>query len=1044
MALLGSGADAAFGQATVAIDPGTLALKSGRLEFQFQAGAGNPSDFEIWTAPALDGAASWGLAGGSVVEAVAEGLYRGSVGVGEARELFLRVRRVGLPPIGLSPVFNEVMSDNVSSHADGNGQFLDWIEFFNPHDESVNLEGFGLSDDSGEPGRWTFPRTILQPGGRVLVYAASGAVASPPPPGELVVPLGIQSSGETLVLTDPFGREVDRVNVPPLDPDQSLGRVPDGGARWHLFGKANVTPGRENGEVTEGVVVAPPEFSVGGGFHDVPVELRLTTREPGGVVRFTTDGSEPTAQSQVVEAPWTVSRTLVVRAVTYDGDGRRSEETARTFFIGVRHELPVVSLAADPALFEFENGYLFGMGSRVLNSRGDVLGTYPFSASNAWQDREAEVHLELFEPDGRTGLRQRAGLKVFGGWGSRGYPQKSVALFARKQYGAGKFEHDIFPGSGVGAFESLVLRNSGNDNQSTHQIPPRSPITQFGPTKSYGSYFVNGTFTLLRDAMMQRLLAGESDLDLQGYRPAVVYLNGEYWGIYNIREKLNEHHVLAHHGLPKGSVDLIEGYGSPNAGDAVIYQAMRNYVNSRSMAVESNFQFVAERYLDVDNFIDYNLAVIYFQNFDIGNVKCWRPRTPRGRFHWIVYDQDYGFNLWPSNIYVAAMARDYADYADMFRFSTAGTGTSTGWPNAGGRTLLLRRMLENPGFRDRFILRCADLLNSAFREDRVEAIVAGMASVIRPEIPAHLQRWSWPELVKRDHGAPYQPEFQPFTAATWETNLLVLSDFARVRAGNVRADCMKFFDLTGGVGEVRVVVEPEGAGSVRFNSLLLATFPWQGTYFTDLTNRARAVALPGFRFRGWDTPSGSVPEPSLAWSANAGTTQTLVARFEPMPAGTEPQARLAITEINYHSPDDLDADDWLELHNPGDAPVDLAGWVIRDRQDDVVCALPSVVLDPGTYRVIARSLVKFQWAHPALREPIATMPFGLGNGGDVIRLFDPWGVEVENIAYGDAAPWPESADGTGSTLQRVRPDAAGGLPESWVGSKERGGTPGGP
>jgi hypothetical protein len=102
-------------------------------------------------------------------------------------------------------------------------------------------------------------------------------------------------------------------------------------------------------------------------------------------------------------------------------------------------------------------------------------------------------------------------MKVYGGWGSRGYPQKSLALFARKQYGAGKFEHDVFPGQDVDAFESLVLRNSGNDNQSTHQIPPRPPITEFGPTKSYGSYFVNGTFTLLRDAMMQRLLAGQTD-----------------------------------------------------------------------------------------------------------------------------------------------------------------------------------------------------------------------------------------------------------------------------------------------------------------------------------------------------------------------------------------------------------------------------------------------------------------------------------------------------------------------------------------------------
>jgi len=1044
MGTLAVGVSAVLGKTEVAIDAGAVSLKAGRLEFQFHAAAGNASDFEVWSATALGPAGNWSTAAGSTVESVAEGLYRGALPVAGQAQAFVRVRRVGLPPVGLSPVFNEIMSDNVSAHALAVGAYLDWIELFNPHDEALNLEGFGLSDDSARPGRWKFPPTLLQPSGRVLVYAVNADQGVAPVAGELRALLGIRSSGETLVLSDPFGREVDRVILPPMEPDQSIGRVPDGGPRWHLYGKAQVTPGLENGAVTEGVVVAPPEFSVEGGFHDVPVEIRMTTREPSGVVRFTTDGSVPTAQSPAGNVPLPVAQTTVVRAVTYDGEGRRSEETARTYFIGVRHDVPVVSMAASASNFEFRSGYLFGMGSRVLNSRGEVLQTYPFSGSNAWQDREAEVHLELYEPDGRLGLRQRAGLKVYGGWGSRGYPQKSLALFARKQYGAGKFEHAVFPGQDVDEFESLVLRNSGNDNQSTHQIPPRPPITHFGATKTYGSYFVNGTFTLLRDAMMQRLLAEGTDLDVQAYRPAVVYLNGEYWGIYNLREKFNEHHLVAHHGLPKGSVDLIEGYGEARAGDSIIYRAMRDYVTTRNMAVESNYQFVAERYLDIPNFIDYNVAVLYFQNFDIGNVKSWRPRTPRGRFHWMVYDQDYGFNLWPSNVYVAAMARDYADYANMFKFATAGTGTSTGWPNAGGRTLLLRRLLANPGFKERFILRCADLLNSAFREQRVESIVGEMASVIRPEIPDHLQRWSWPELQKRGYGAPYQPEFQPFTAATWETNLQVLVDFARDRPRSVRADCQEFFGLTGGQGELRVEAKPAGSGSVRLNSLHLTQLPWQGTYFNDLTNLLVAVAKPGFRFRGWDTPAGGVAETPMSWRTEAGVTRTVVARFEPMPVSAEPQARLWITEINYHSPDDLDAEDWIEIRNPGSTAVNLAGWVMRDDQDDAVCFLPAMSMEAGGYRVIARSMVKFQWAHPNTRDPIATFNFGLGNGGDGIRMLDPYGVEVERVVYEDRPPWPTAADGGGSTLQLAHPELEHASPAAWVPSLKRGGTPGTP
>ncbi|MHB1308990.1 MAG: CotH kinase family protein, partial [Limisphaerales bacterium] len=1005
---------------------------------------GNATDFELWRATELGETGSWSLAVGGIVEAIAEGLFRGSLPVAGSHQAFVRVRRVDPPPIGLTPVFNEVMSDNLTAHEIGTRVYLDWLELFNPHDEALTLEGYGLSDDPLQPARWTFPAVTLQPGAFLVVYASDAGAEVPDLAGVLCANFGLRGSGETLVLTEPFGREVDRVILPPLAPDQSLGRIPDGGPRWNLYSKSQITPGLENSTVAESVVVAPPEFSVDGGFHPGPVEVRMSTREPDGVIRFTTNGAPPSTLSPHADAPFAVGRTMVIRAVTYEGEGGRSEETARTYFIGVRHSLPVVSMAMAASNLEFKNGYLLGMGSRVLNSRGEVLQNYPFPGSNARQDREVEAHLEFHEPDGRLGLRQRAGVKVYGGWGSRGYPQKSLALFARKQYGAGRFKHELFPGQAVDEFESLVLRNSGNDNQSTHQIPPRPPITEFGATESYGSYFVNGTFTLLRDSMMQRLLADGTDLDAQAYRPVVVYLNGEYWGIYNLREKLDEHHVVAHHELPRGAIDLIEGYGDARAGDGKAYLAMRDYVATRSMAVEANYQFVADTWLEIDNFIDYNLAVIYFQNFDIGNVKCWRPRTPRGRFHWMVYDQDYGFHLWPEDLYVPAMARDYADYANMFEFATAGTGTSNGWPNAGGRTLLLRRLLANPGFRERFIRRGADLLNTAFRADRVESIIGGMASAIRPEIPAHLQRWSWDELKKRGYGAPYQPEYQPFTAATWEANLQVLTHFARVRAQTVRAHCAGHFGLEGGQGELRIDVEPAGAGEVQLNSLRLAALPWQGTYFVELPNTLVAVAKPGFRFREWSTPSGEVVATPLAWTVENGLTNTLTARFEPMLSDAEPQTRLWITEFNYHSPDDLEADDWVEIHNPGEQPVNLAGWVLRDAQDDAACVLPAVVLAPGGYRVLARRVVKFQWAHPTARDPIATFDFGLGNGGEVIRLFDPAGVEVTRIAYEDDVPWPKAADGGGSTLQLARPELNHSSPQAWVPSAKPGGTPGEP
>lgn len=1020
------------------IDPGTLEVRQGRLVFQFEALQGDPTDFKVERGDAVPAVSPWEPAPEALVTAMGPDRFRVELEIQTLRPAFLRIHRTGLPPLGPTPLINEVMPDNVSAHAAATGDYWDWIEFYNPGDESIALEGFGIEDDSGS-GRWTFPEMSLPARGHLLVYASGLDRRVPGEP--LHAGFRLRGSGETLILTDPLGRERDRWQVPSLAQDQSVGRTPDGGDTWSRYGKDQVTPGAENATVTQGVVLEAPEFSVTTAFHAAPIQVEIRARDPLWTVRYTTDGSAPGIPSPAFTGPIRLERSTVVRAIAVDTEGHTSQESARTYFIGVRHSLPVVSLAAPSNHFRFKDGYLYGMGSAVIGEGGQILQSYPYSGSNAWKDREVEVHLELFEPDGRVGLRQRAGLKVYGGWGSRGYPQKSLALMARRKYGAGKFGYRVFPDLDIDEFESLVLRNSGNDNQSTHQTPPRPPITEFGATTSYGSYFVNGTFTLLRDAMMQRLLE-DTELDRQAYRPAVVYINGEYWGIYNLREKMTEHYVASHHDLDPAAIDVIEGYGDVRAGDAVAYRAMRDFINSKSPSVQTNYQFIADRYLEIDNFIDYNLAVIYFQNFDIGNVKCWRPRVDRGRFRWMVFDQDYGFGLWPESIYVPAMARDYGDYENMFAFMTAGTGTSTGWPNAGGRTLLLRRMLLNREFRDRFIRRAADLLNSAFREEQVLSVIREMSAAIRDEIPAHLKRWSWEELQKRGFGPPHQKEYQPFTPETWESNLRVLEDFGRRRPAALRADCLEHFQLAGGLGVLELEVAAGTGGEIQINTLRPTSFPWQGTYFVDVPCTLVALPRPGYRFVDWASPAGTLSDPVVGVRASAGSTNRWMARFEPGPNEEGPTGQVWITEINYHSAADVAAEDWVEIHNPGQSMVVLEGWTLRDGTDANVCVLPKAALGAGAYAVLCRDPVKFQVAHPGVTNVLGSFAFGLGNEGDTLTLRDARGAMIERVPYDDVTPWPLEADGTGATLQLTRPDLDHASAAAWTASAVRGGTPG--
>ncbi|MBL9166348.1 MAG: CotH kinase family protein [Verrucomicrobiales bacterium] len=1021
------------------IDAATMRTGAdGSLRFQFRSDASFSGRFAIEFAAELTQGGSWLESSTAEVSPLAQGSFQ----VTDRAPLQPRFYRVRAFP-GDAPSaplwINEVMSDNVSKLADGQGAYYDWIEVYNPNDEAVQLAGYGLSDDESLPGKWRFPSHLIQPQGFTLVYASDLNVSVQDQP--LHANFKLRASGESLFLSDPANRLVDRLDLPVLAPDQSYGRMPDGADNLALFSKANASPGTANSTVSLPPALPSPRFLPEGGLYPATISVEVQPAEAGQVLHYTLNGSIPTLQSAVLAQPISLTRSTVLRVLAVDALGRKSAPASRSYLIGVAHSLPIVSLATSPTNLDFKNGFLYGMGPSVLGSQNQVLQNYPYSGSHAWKDREVEVALEFFEPGGQVALRQQAGMKVYGGWGSRGYPQKSLALFARRAYGSGKFKHQIFPDQSLDEFESFVLRNSGNDNQSSHQTPLRPPITQFGPTTSYGSYFANGTFTLLRDAFMQQLLDGTT-LDTQGYRPSVVYINGDYWGIYNLREKITEHHVISHHDLAPGKVDLIEGYGSVRAGSGTVYNQLRQFLASKNLATGTNYAFVADTYLDIDNFIDYHLAVIYFQNFDIGNIKCWRPRVTGGKFRWLVYDQDYGFGLWPASVYEPAMARDYADYSNMFRFYTAGSGTSDGWPNAGGRTLMLRTLLTNPGFKERFIRRCADLLNSNFREDRVVQTLESMAAVIRPEMGAHLQRWSWTELVKRGFGKPHQQEYSAFTPETWETHLQVVAEFGRNRPARLRQDCQSHFRLNGGLGTLEIKTEPPASGSVQLNSLRLEGLPWSGVYFADYPSTLLPIPAPGFQFAGWMTPNGLVTSRRITQGVTRDVTTSVTAQMIPAATPSATPSDLIISEIQYHPGADAESGDWIELYNRGSAPVDLGGWIFRDDEDAHAFPLPERTLAAGEFLVLCEDDFKFRMFQPANVPCVGNFRFGLGNDADALRLYRPDGSVAASVNYQDEAPWPSEADGTGFTLQLRSLSADPSLPGSWKPSAQAGGTPG--
>ncbi len=783
----------------------------------------------------------------------------------------------------------------------------------------------------------------------------------------------LSSRGEALYLTNTTGQLVDSVRFGPARPDVSLGRQPDGVGPWYFFNEP--TPGASNSTTAYQAIAEPPVFSHLGGRHAGPLTLTLTAA-PGLEIFYTTNGATPGPQSVPYGAPISINQTEVVRARTVGAGFLPSEVVTHTYVLFENAALPVVSISTDPRLlWDGATGiYAFPPDDQAS------CPNFPHFCANFWEDREIEAHIEIFEPGGATGLSAGTGVTIVGGW-SRAFPQKSLGLFARARYGNRDFAYALFPDRPYSSYQSFLLRNSGNDWDAT----------------------------LLRDGFMQALVA-EADVDRMAFRPSVMYLNGEYWGIHNIREKINEHYAAALGNIDADQVDLLElnednPSSSPGVvgGDTEHFEQMLAFVGSADMRSAASFETV-RTLIDVDNFIDYHITQIFVGNTDWpgNNVKLWRPRTPDGRWRWILFDLDFGFGRW-----------NPADYQhNTLAFATQANGPT--WPNPPWSTFLLRRLLENSSFRIEFVNRYADFLNDYFLESSMLTVLDSLQGVIDAEIPDHVARW----------GRTY---------ASWRGDVDNMRFYGSNRAAAAEGHLRSFFGLA---SRVSFTVNATGGGSVVVNRLRVAEFPWSGLYYPTVPVAVTAVPLPGYRFAGW---TGTVESQDRTISATPLRPVSLLATFE---VAVPQEYQIQINEIQYNAPADMDSDDWIELASEEAQSVDLTGWTFSDGAGNTFSVPDGSSIEPGAFLVIVRNPATFSAVYTDVSPMIGGWTFGLSNGGESVYLSDDAGFPVDSLTYSDLPPWPAEPDGAGSTLELVNPRADNRLASNWRASTVRGGTPG--
>lgn len=664
------------------------------------------------------------------------------------------------------------------------------------------------------------------------------------------------------------------------------------------------------------------EFQPNGGFFRESVEVQLSA--PGGTIFYTLDGSTPTRRSEKYKKPLRIAKSTVLRAVAYH-NGKPGKLYAHTYFVREPEtNFPVISLGIAPSLLFDPVKGLFMAGNRVENDDWKKPG------ANFWTRQEIPMQVEIFESDGRCVHNSLSGFRLFGGM-SRLFPQKSMTIVARERYGAKKIDYPIFGEKGEKDFKFLVLRNSGSDWGKSH----------------------------FRDALMTGLL-DDWDMEKQDCRPAHVYINGKYWGIYNIREKINRYFIADHSkGVDKDSIDLLEHNIIRRRGSSSHYRRMLDYIAKNSLREPANYAYIQSQ-MDVDNFMNYQIAQIFFDNQDAGgNIKYWRPRTPDGRWRWVMFDTDWGFGLHDGHAYKN----------NSLAFHTEPNGPS--WPNPPWSTFLFRSLLENEAFQRQFVTRFADHLNTTFHPGRVERKIDELYQHLRPEMGRHLQRWRLSE-------------------EEWHTQVNVLRTFANERPYYTRLHLMDRFN-TGGMRTLQVSVE--GGGSVLVNNYVNVNgnLPFEGEYFENLPVKIKIVPHNGYRFVRWEGMEvpADMRELTLKLTEKVTSIKAVFEKYEHPLAG-----KVIINEISANN---RQSGDWLELFNSSKEQVNLQGWILSDLKNEFV--FPNVDIAPNDYLVVCEDINKFYNVFPRAYNVVGGLNFGLNKHREKVELFASFGAVVDSVFY---------------------------------------------
>lgn len=679
-------------------------------------------------------------------------------------------------------VLNELVASNATIVTQ-NGLLTDWIELRNFGNDSVDLSGWHLSDNLFKPTKWTIPEgVVIEPNG-YIVFNASNV-------GEgLETNFGLSALGETITFYDDQLQLLDSISYPELVPDVAYGRFKGDSSRWVIQFPSSPAAANAGDEDPLQLFAEAPIFDIPGGVYPSAKQIQLN----GANVHYTLDGSEPVAGSFIYSEPITINDVTVVRARSFVDGKIPSPVISNTYFIGVEHDLPIVSVSMNPKQLWNDT---IGINTVGINGIGGLADPTPANFNNEWK---RAMNFEYFA-DGTQQLSQAGEIAMSGL--RRNSPNRPFKIAFKGKYGASQITYPFFDDRVYRSFTALTLRHGG---------------------------YPDFRSSILRDGIIHEMVSEHTDVDYRSIRPTVLYLNGEYWGISNIREKQNENYLEAVHGVERREVDVGEYSDKyfPVEGDISDFLALRGFLINEDPTTDSAYDYIASQ-LDIDNCLDYHITNIYLANADWpwNNVRFWRSQEPGSKWKFILTDADYGFGFF--------VERDH---------NTLAGATSDANKEQG--TLFIRNLLRNPTIRDRFIQRFAAHMNDMFDVADFEIKLAKFKERIESEIPRHVERWKDCDnsLSENSDGCPAK------SVEEWESNVQILSDFMAERTGYVQQHIEGYFGLNG-MSHISLMSNDTAGGYFKIDGVEVGASSCE-TYFNNAQIHVEAVAKPGYRFAGW-------------------------------------------------------------------------------------------------------------------------------------------------------------------------------------------------